>query len=110
MNLKKYFCHRRPERSFFFRGHQFPVCARCTGIYFAAVTSLILIKYIELDYNIFTLSIGILLLIPSAIDAGIQYLTDYESTNTKRLITGLLNGLGTILIYLTLFYLLFGLK
>lgn len=110
MNLKNIFCHRRPERSFFFRGHQFPVCARCTGIYFAAVTSLILINYIELDYNIFTLLIGILLLIPSAIDGGIQYLTDYESTNTKRLITGLLNGLGTILVYLTLFYLLFGIK
>lgn len=110
MNLKNIFCHRRPERSFFFRGHQFPVCARCTGIYFAAVTSLILINYIELDYNIFTLLIGILLFIPSAIDGGIQYLTDYESTNTKRLITGLLNGLGTILVYLTLFYLLFGIK
>jgi uncharacterized membrane protein len=26
-------CHQRPERSFFLDGHQFPVCARCTGLY-----------------------------------------------------------------------------
>ena len=25
-------CHCRPDRSFFFRGRQFPVCARCTGM------------------------------------------------------------------------------
>ena len=24
-------CHARPDRSFFFRGRQFPICARCTG-------------------------------------------------------------------------------
>ena len=26
-------CHQRPERSFHTRGVQFPVCARCTGLY-----------------------------------------------------------------------------
>ena len=26
-------CHQRPERSFHFSGAQFPVCARCAGIY-----------------------------------------------------------------------------
>jgi uncharacterized membrane protein len=29
-------CHQRPERSFFLDGHQFPVCARCTGLYLSA--------------------------------------------------------------------------
>jgi uncharacterized membrane protein len=29
-------CHQRPERSFFFGGHQLPVCARCTGLYIGA--------------------------------------------------------------------------
>ena len=29
-------CHQRPERSFFFDGFQFPVCARCTGLYVSA--------------------------------------------------------------------------
>jgi len=26
-------CHQLPGRSFFLDGHQFPVCARCTGLY-----------------------------------------------------------------------------
>src|SRR5882724_6304522 len=26
-------CHQLPERSFFIAGHQFAVCARCTGLY-----------------------------------------------------------------------------
>ena len=31
-----FICHQRPERSFFFHGHQLAVCARCTGLYFGA--------------------------------------------------------------------------
>lgn len=34
-------CHQRPERSFFWSGHQFPVCARCTGLYVSAAVGLI---------------------------------------------------------------------
>jgi len=32
----RFVCHQRPERSFFFNGHQLPVCARCTGLYVGA--------------------------------------------------------------------------
>ena len=34
-------CHQLPERSFFFAGQQFPVCARCTGLYASALAGLI---------------------------------------------------------------------
>jgi uncharacterized membrane protein len=34
-------CHQRPDRSFFWAGHQFPVCARCTGLYVSAALGLI---------------------------------------------------------------------
>jgi uncharacterized membrane protein len=34
-------CHQRPERSFFLDGHQFPVCARCTGLYLSAAVGII---------------------------------------------------------------------
>lgn len=29
-------CHQRPDRSFHTDGHQWPVCARCAGLYLAA--------------------------------------------------------------------------
>jgi uncharacterized membrane protein len=34
-------CHQRPERSFFLDGHQFPVCARCTGLYLSGAAGII---------------------------------------------------------------------
>ena len=33
-------CHQIPERSFFWDGHQLPVCARCTGLYASAAVGL----------------------------------------------------------------------
>ena len=35
-SLGSVICHQRPERSFFWDTHQFPVCARCTGLYLSA--------------------------------------------------------------------------
>lgn len=33
-------CHQRPERSFFWDGHQLPVCARCTALYLSGAVGL----------------------------------------------------------------------
>lgn len=33
-------CHQIPERSFFWAGQQFPVCARCTGLYLSGAIGL----------------------------------------------------------------------
>lgn len=113
MNLEKYMkyiCHRRPERSFFFRGHQFPVCARCTGFYISGILTIIILRifpwdfnYLYSNFNYFSLflplSISIILLLPAGIDGTTQLLNMRESNNTLRLITGLLGGLGLILLY-----------
>lgn len=34
-------CHQRPERSFFLDVHQFPVCARCTGLYLSGAVGIV---------------------------------------------------------------------
>ena len=34
-------CHQIPERSFYWAGQQFPVCARCTGLYVSGTLGLI---------------------------------------------------------------------
>ena len=87
-------CHRKPERSFFIHGHQFPVCARCTGFYISLFAYFTYTYYFFVDYNMLLLTCAIILLIPSAIDGFTQLFEYRESNNTLRLITGILGGLG----------------
>lgn len=87
-----FFCHRLPERSFFYKGHQFPICARCTGILLGYIIGIL--------YLIFLNNLGLIiefsLIIPLLIDGIGQYLGYFQSTNTRRLITGILAGITTI--------------
>ncbi|MFT4105304.1 MAG: DUF2085 domain-containing protein [Lacrimispora sp.] len=82
-------CHCRADRSFFFHGKQFPICARCTGELAGMVI-------VTITYAIYRLPIlyAIGFLIPMAFDGGLQLLTAYESTNFKRFFTGILFGYG----------------
>ena len=99
MNFTKYICHRIPERSFFIKGHQFPVCARCTGLYISGIATIILINLFPIPYSLTTLLLGIILLIPCAIDGFTQLFEMRESNNTLRFITGILGGIGLIFVY-----------
>ena len=84
------FCHRKPERSFFWKGKQFPVCARCTGIHLGYFTFPLFM------FNVFTLNIWwtIALILPTYIDGLTQAFFKRESKNMLRLITGLTAGIG----------------
>lgn len=96
MDIGKLICHRIPERSFFYKNHQFPVCARCTGVYLSLITAPLL-KQLNLTTNTLII-LGIVLLIPMTIDGTTQLFKLRESNNYLRLITGFLGGIGTLLL------------
>ncbi len=87
-------CHQRPDRSFFFKGYQFPVCARCTGVVVGEIIALFCLIFVKIEWWI-----NLLLLIPMGIDWGLQFLKILTSDNYRRLITGLLGGFGLTFIY-----------
>lgn len=81
-----------PERSFFFHGYQLPVCARCTGIIIGELSGIILCLFRLITPLWVCIGfIGIM-----AIDGGLQAKGILESTNLRRLVTGLLSGYGFI--------------
>ena len=81
-------------KKFFFRGHQFPVCARCTGFYITLFMYFVYAYFFYIDYNIYLISFAILLLLPSFIDGLTQLFELRESNNALRFITGLMGGIG----------------
>ena len=97
MELTKYLCHRIPERSFFIKNHQFPVCSRCTGFYTGLVIYLVVNYFYPHDYNLNILMLSVILMIPTSIDGLTQYFGSRESTNTLRFVTGLIGGIRLII-------------
>lgn len=81
-------CHQLPERSFFYKGKQFPVCARCTGTWLGYLTvPLFLFNIVHLSWLI-----TFILFIPNALDGLTQALQWRESNNYLRLILGFASG------------------
>jgi len=78
-------CHQRSDRSYFFAGRQFPICARCLGLLMGVPLTLIC----RLG-----LPGAIACLFPLLLDGGTQALRFRESTNWLRLITGVAFSLG----------------
>lgn len=94
----KYFCHQRPDRSFFIRGHQLPLCSRCTGIVIGASAYILYSFLIPVEYNLNMVIVCILLQLPYIIDGTTQYFKIRQSNNILRLITGLLGGVGVVML------------
>ena len=103
MKLRKFLgiaflCHQRADRSFFYRGRQFPLCARCTGILIGYILGITLAILTHAKHH----SYFLILLIPMIIDGGIQKLFALESTNLRRLLTGILGGVGIVYLLITI--------
>jgi len=87
-------CHQLPERSFFIAGHQFAVCARCTGLY-AGFTFAILLYPLMRPIRTAVLPPPKWLFvaaIPLAVDFSLGFFGIWENTHTSRLLSGLLLG------------------
>jgi uncharacterized membrane protein len=121
-------CHQKHERSFEINGNQMPVCTRDIGIFAGIVIGGIIFRRLGVNrwtvrdtiisvlpdekvapiyFNDrrFLLAFGgiALLLLPTALDGGLQAITSYESTNLKRLITGSPMGIGIGLLFAGVF-------
>jgi uncharacterized membrane protein len=103
-------CHQRPDRSFSLAGNQLPVCERCLAIElgmaaaFAAavlvaprggfVTALSVFLPERLRSTAGVLAVGLVLMLPLALDGGLQLATAYVSATPQRVVTGFLYGIG----------------
>lgn len=87
-------CHQMPERSFFYKGYQYPVCARCTGVYLSFPFSVPLIRRRWFSTKAAAASACVMLA-----DWLLQFFNIRESTNRRRLITGLIGGIGAHILY-----------
>lgn len=74
-------------------GRAFVVCWRCT-----AITAAMFVRFQNhhLWLDPIFLILAFLLLLPCAVDGIRQYVLGIESTNTKRILTGLLAGYGSV--------------
>ena len=87
-------CHQLPERSFFYKGYQFPVCARCTGVILSLPVAMLLFLGRRLSRRTCIALSSVMLT-----DWLVQYLKIKESTNSRRLVTGFIGGLGVNYLY-----------
>ena len=87
-------CHQMPERSFFIRGKQFPVCARCTGVMIGNIAAYVMFFLYAIPQEICILGCATMFL-----DWFVQYIGIRESTNVRRLVTGMIGGLSLTTLY-----------
>lgn len=88
-------CHQLPERSFFWKGKQFPVCARCTGIVIGELIAVVVLFCKRIPSILFSASLIVIM----GIDWAIQKFQIRKSTNIRRLLTGICGGIGVVVIY-----------
>lgn len=88
-------CHQRPDRSFFIGDYQFPVCARCTGVFLGQLAAVIML----LSGRRVPAKAAAALLAVMGADWLAQKLEVLGSTNIRRLMTGIMGGIGITFLY-----------
>jgi len=91
-----FFCHGIPDRCFTIRGHTFPICARCTGLLIGVAAGFILPATGYLP-SLVAIGLALLLVAPLSVDGLTQLVGLRHSTNSLRIVTGAIGGLGLAL-------------
>lgn len=87
-------CHQRADRSFFINGWQFPVCARCTGVIIGQAAGSFVCMRKKIPLYVSAICCEATLLDWSLQQSGIK-----QSTNFRRLLTGICGGFGMTAVY-----------
>jgi uncharacterized membrane protein len=85
-------CHQIPERSFHLEGHQFGVCARCTGLYAGFAVAALIYPLARSLQSTDTPAPRWLLLatLPLVMDFALGYFSIWQNTQLSRFLTGAL--------------------
>ena len=87
-----------PERSFFWKDYQFPVCARCTGVAIGQTVGMLTYAAYRMPWSWSSFFLFLMFF-----DWFLQRMKLHESTNIRRLITGLLCGYALGQCYISFF-------
>lgn len=75
-------CHQRQDRSFFIRGRQMPLCARCTGLLVGSFAVPLFVLSLRWQ-------VAVALFAAFVVDSVSQFVGLRSSNNVLRLVTGL---------------------
>ena len=92
-------CHQIPDRSFFLAGHQFAVCARCTGLYAGFTVATLCYPLLRSLRRTDTPPRKWLFIAaaPLGLDFALGYFGVWENTHLSRFVTGALLGSVAVL-------------
>ena len=93
-------CHQHADRSFFIDGNQMPFCARCTGIFLGLAFGFLIGALYDIRMGPL---LYFIMIIPLGLDGTLQLITPYESTNFIRIVTGMLTGTFSALVFAYIF-------
>lgn len=99
--LFRLFCHGIPRRCLTLWNVPMPICARCTAIYAGALAGLVLMRLLPAISERTARLVMYAAATPLGIDGLTQLTTLRESTNTLRIATGVIGGIGFALWALT---------
>jgi uncharacterized membrane protein len=90
-------CHQISSRSFFIGSYQFPVCARCTGLFFGQISGILFFIFFGMIEPKILLCCALFSLLFLGIDGLGQMKGKWVSTNLRRVVSGLLCGFFVVL-------------